>query len=188
MPLAPIESIETPRLTLLPVGPQHLDDLFAVNGDEQVTRFVPYPTWTTPQDGQDWLTRMSALAQAGNTHQLVLRHNGDGKVVGTLLLFKFDEASRRIELGYVLGRAYWGQGLMREAVAAACDHAFEALGVRRIEAEVNPTNTASCRLLADVGFVHEGRMRQRWTAKGVTYDTNLYGLLATDRPTAGPRA
>jgi RimJ/RimL family protein N-acetyltransferase len=67
---------------------------------------------------------------------------------------------------------------MHEAAAAACAHAFGPLGQRRIEAEVDPDNRASCRLLEALGFRAEGRLRQRWTAKGRTYDTTMYGLLA----------
>ena len=69
---------------------------------------------------------------------------------------------------------------MNEALCAVINHCFGAAGIRRIEAEVNPDNLASCRLLAKLGFVLEGRARQRWVAKGQTYDTNLYGLLATE--------
>jgi [ribosomal protein S5]-alanine N-acetyltransferase len=52
--------------------------------------------------------------------------------------------------------------------------------VRRIEAEVNPANTASNALLLGLGFTHEGTARQRWVAKGRAYNTNLYGLLADE--------
>jgi RimJ/RimL family protein N-acetyltransferase len=180
MPLAPIASIESERLVLVPVAPAHLPDLMAVNGDAEVTRFVPYKTWEALADAEAWLARMDNLVEAGGTRQLALLRRDDARAIGTLLLFKHDEGSRRLELGYALGREHWGQGFMREAVQAACGHAFSAMDIRRIEAEVNPTNSASCALLEHVGFVHEGTARQRWTGKGVTYDTNLYGLLASD--------
>lgn len=180
MPLPAIEQIESSRLTLVPVAASHLDDLMAVNGDDEVTRYLPYSTWCSREDAQSWLARMEAVATAGTGRQLVLVNKADARAIGTLLLFKYEEASHRAELGYVLGRAHWHQGLMREAVLAACDHAFAAMNLRRIEAEVNPDNHASCQLLLDVGFLQEGTLRQRWTAKGSTYDTNIYGLLADD--------
>jgi [ribosomal protein S5]-alanine N-acetyltransferase len=65
-------------------------------------------------------------------------------------------------------------------VTAACDHAFGPLGLHRIEAEVDPGNVPSNRLLAGVGFVLEGRLRQRWIDRGAAHDTNIYGLLAAD--------
>lgn len=181
-PWLPALQLDTPRLTLRPVAAADLPDLLEVNGDPQVTRFLPYATWQSLQDGQAWFERMAALGASGTGRQLVVVRRVDAKVIGTLLLFKFDDGSKRVELGYVLGRSHWGQGLMREAVVAACSHAFAGLGIRRIEAEVNPDNLASCALLASVGFVLEGTLRKRWMAKGVAYDTRIYGCLAEDWP------
>jgi RimJ/RimL family protein N-acetyltransferase len=123
---------------------------------------------------------MRALAEAGTGRQLVLLQRDEGRAIGTLLLFRHEEPSGRVELGYALGRPHWGRGLMREAVVATCGHLFSVLRLRRIEAEVNPENQASCRLLREVGFVLEGTLRQRWVGKGAPYDTQIHGLLADD--------
>jgi [ribosomal protein S5]-alanine N-acetyltransferase len=179
MPFPTITRVDCDRLRLRPVEAADLPDLLEVNGDPEVTRFLPYPTWESLQDGEAWLARMEALSASGTGQQLVLAHLVDAKVIGTLLLFRYDEGSRRLELGYVLGRAHWGQGLMEEAIVAACAQAF-GLGIRRIEAEVNPENRASCALLVRVGFTLEGTLRKRWVAKGTAYDTNIYGCLAED--------
>lgn len=180
MPFQPMESVSSPRLTLRPVGEGDLADLLEINGDPEVTKFLPYATWQSLEDGAAWLKRMEALGATGTGQQLVAARNEDGKVIGTVLLFKYDEGSARVELGYVLGRQYWKQGLMREALEAVCGHAFSAMGIRRMEAEVNPMNHGSNGLLQRVGFTLEGTMRQRWVAKGVVYDTNFYGYLAED--------
>lgn len=187
MPLPNVPQIESPRLVLRPVTAEDLPDLLEVNGDPEVTRFLPYETWRSLADAAAWLTRMEELVAAGTGQVFALVRRADSKVVGDLLLFKYDEGSARVELGYVLGRAHWGQGLMREAVMAACAAAFDGLGLRRVEAEVNPENLASCALLRQVGFTLEGTLRQRWSAKGQTYDTNMYGLLAGDPRSAGGR-
>ena len=179
MPL-PTPDLETERLRVRPLLPADLPDLMVVNGDPEVTRFLPYATWAGHEDAVSWHHRMQALHAAGTGVQLVLQHPADGRVIGTVLLFKFDGPSARVELGYVLGRAHWRRGLMREALTAVIDHAFGTSGVRRIEAEVNPANVASDRLLAVLGFTLEGRARQRWVAQGVAYDTHLHGLLAPE--------
>jgi ribosomal-protein-alanine N-acetyltransferase len=172
--------IATERLALRPVERSDLPDLLEVNGDPEVTRFLPYPTWKSLDDGAAWFDRMDALASSGTAQQLVVAHGADAKVVGTVLLFRFDQGSSRLELGYVLGRKYWQRGLMREALSAVCAHVFSAMDIRRIEAEVNPANAASTALLQRLGFTLEGRLRQRWVSGGVPYDTHLYGYLAED--------
>ncbi|MGE5089371.1 MAG: GNAT family N-acetyltransferase [Candidatus Levyibacteriota bacterium] len=55
MPLPPITRILSPRLTLRPVVASDIADLLEVNGDPEVTRFLPYPTWKSTQDGAEWL-------------------------------------------------------------------------------------------------------------------------------------
>lgn len=180
-PLTTITQIDTPALRLRPVQPDDLPALLAINGDPEVTRFLPYRRWGDLADAQAWLARMQALRDDAGAAQLVLQRKADAAVLGTLLLFRPDLANGRAEIGYVLGRAFWGQGWMRQAVAAACRHAFTQLAVRRIEAEVNPANVASCAVLRRVGFTLEGTLRQRWCgADGVPYDVHAFGLLATD--------
>ena len=180
MPFPAVTPLRSSRVTIRPVCADDLPDLLCINGDAQVTAFLPYPTWTGLDDGAAWLARMEALAAAGTGQQLVIEHHPEARVIGTVLLFRYDEGSRRMEVGYVLARRCWGQGLMREALACVCSHAFDALGLRRLEAEVNPDNVASTRLLESLGFVCEGRLRQRWQAKGRVYDTWFYGCLADD--------
>lgn len=180
MPLPNIESIASPRTTVREIREADLADLMEINGDPEVTRFLPYATWQSEADGQAWLKRMQTLAATGTARQLVIVRSADGKAIGTALLFKFDEGSGRVELGYTLGRAHWRQGYSTEALRALLSHAFAALGIRRVEAEVNPDNEASNRLLRALGFTHEGFLRDRWVAKGATYGVNIYGLLAAD--------
>lgn len=182
MPTAPIPDLDlhTPHLSLRAVTDADLPDLLAVNGDPQVTRFLPYETWQGLDDAAAWLKRMRLLADDGAARQLVIVQRSSQRAIGTVLLFRFDAGSRRLEIGYVLGRPHWGQGLMHEALAAVCDHLFTLGGLRRIEAEVNPANVASGRVLRALGFVHEGTLRQRWVAKGAAYDTQIHGLLVED--------
>lgn len=182
----PLLHVDSPRLRLRPVVLADLGDLMAVNGDPEVVRHLPYAVWAGPEDGQAWLARMQAMEASDQARQLVLAGRDSGAVIGTLLLFRFDAPSQRAEVGYALGRRHWGQGLMREALGALCAHLFDAGAVRRFEAEVNPDNLASRALLQSLGFVHEGRRRQRWVAKGAVYDVDCYGLLRGELRTATP--
>lgn len=178
MPLPQIDPIPAARLVVRPITPADLPDLLEANGDERVTHFLPYPTWRSMDDASAWLLRIEALVAGGSARQLVIERSADRKVLGGVLLFKFDEPSARLEIGYVLGREHWRQGYAFEALQAVCEHAFRQLGMRRIEAEVNPANTASNALLQRLGFVREGLLRQRWVGRGGAYDTHIYGCLA----------
>jgi RimJ/RimL family protein N-acetyltransferase len=157
-----------------------------INGDPEVTRFLPYATWKTLADAEAWLERMDSLSRKTGSRQLVVVRSADDKVVGTALVFNFDEASRRVELGYVIGRTYWRQGYAREMLRTLLHHLFEVLVIRRVEAQVNPGNVASTSLLRDLGFTLEGHLRERYEDKGVVYGVNFYGMLAGEwRQTGG---
>jgi [ribosomal protein S5]-alanine N-acetyltransferase len=176
--------INTQRLHVRLVTQADLPDLMAVNGDAAVTHHLPYPAWQTLADAQAWFDRAMAQHATGTAWQLVLQTKATpthaAQVIGTCLLFRFDEGSARLELGYVLGRAWWGQGLMREALRSVLSTAFSAMGVRRVEAEVNPANVASMHVVESLGFLAEGTLRQRWVKAGKPYDVVLWGLLQSD--------
>jgi RimJ/RimL family protein N-acetyltransferase len=59
------------------------------------------------------------------------------------------------------------------------------LSLRRLEAEVDPRNVRSARVLTRLGFVKEGLMRERWMTRGVPCSVNAYGLLQREwKPSA----
>jgi RimJ/RimL family protein N-acetyltransferase len=180
MPLTAPPLLETPRLHIRLVTEADLPALLTFNGDDEVTRFLPYATWQNMNDARAWLKRMQGLQDAGGTLQFVIVGKQSALAIGTCLLFKHDEASARAELGYVLSRTHWGSGVMREALTALIDHAFTHMALRRLEAEINPRNVASAQLVQCLGFVQEGLLRQRWFTKGALSDSALYGLLRED--------
>ncbi len=172
--------IETERTLVRIVGPEDLPDLLEINASDEVTRYVPYKTWATTADSHAWLERMEKLQAAGDTLQLVIARRDTGQVIGACLLFAFDAISSRAEIGYVLGRQHWGQGYMHEAIGAVMRFVFEQLGLRRLEATIDPRNVASLKLVQRLGFANEGVRRQRVLMKGALVDQALFGCLRED--------
>ncbi|MGF1618407.1 MAG: GNAT family N-acetyltransferase [Acidimicrobiia bacterium] len=91
----------------------------------------------------------------------------------------------RCGVGYWLAPPYWGQGLMREALAAVVDHAFTNLGVVKLEAEVFIGNYAGIALLKSVGFSREGTVRRVHQKRGRWVDAHLFGVIPEDLEAAG---
>ena len=180
MPLIAPGPIDTAHLIVRPVLESDLPALLEVNSDEAVTALLPYARWASIGDAQAWLGRMNGLVEGGSAIQFVVVDKGIGQAIGTCLLFRFDEGSARVELGYVLGRAHWGRGLMGEALAGLLEHAFTTMDLRRVEAEVDVRNGASSRLLRRLGFTREGVLRQRWFTKGEARDVEMHGLLRNE--------
>lgn len=173
-------ALATPRLTVRGIVESDLAALMAVNGDEEVTRYLPYRAWASMEDARAWFERMRGLESTAGSLQLVVVDNSDGLAVGTALLFRFDAGDLQAELGFVLGRSHWHTGFMTEALTALIDAAFADMGLRRLEAVVDSRNVASRRLLRRLGFTQEGLLRERWLEDGNALDAEIYGLLARE--------
>ncbi len=191
MKLVSPNPIYSARLCLRLLGDSDVVALLEVNGDEEVTRFLPYATWKSIADGQAWFEHRSGHQASGIALHFAIVAKDTGTAIGTCSLFQFDEDNLHAKIGYVLGRAFWGQGYAREAIAALIDFAFNEMSLRRLQAEAAPQNTASTRLLQRLGFKKEGVLRERWMTKDGTLDAEIYGLLRqewleTSRPNEAP--
>ena len=99
----------------------------------------------------------------------------DYEAVGGLTLVPGHDIERvSVEIGYWLGRALWGRGIVTDAVRAATGHAFAALDARRVFAVPFADNVASHRVLEKAGYVREGTMRRSAIKDGVLHDQQLY--------------
>lgn len=114
---------------------------------------------------------MLSLAGSGAALLWVLVERATDTVIGTLVLFHFVDGIEQAEVGYVLGRDHWGQGLMGEALRALCGEAFGSLGLERLLAQVDPRNTASIRLLERLGFGDPVLLGENTLIKGEVCDT-----------------
>lgn len=178
--------IETKRLLLRSLEKEDLPALFALNGDEEVMRYTPHGPWKTSADGEAWFERVRANREKGEAVEFVIALRDSGRPIGTMCLFRFNLPVGSAEIGYLLMREHWGKGLMKEAVAALVEFGFETMELKRIEAQLDPRNEASARVLVRAGFKSEGHQRRNFFAKGEFSDTGLYGMLREDpRPSPG---
>jgi ribosomal-protein-alanine N-acetyltransferase len=83
-------------------------------------------------------------------------------------------------LGYFLGAPFTGRGFMTEALGLALRHAFYGMRLHRVEANVQPVNTSSIRLLRRLGFKKEGFSRRYLKIGGRWRDHERWALLAED--------
>ena len=172
-----LPSLETPRLALRWLREDDIDDLFAIFGDPEVMRFWSTPPYASRDDVRALLASIRDGFERARLFQWGVERKEDHRVIGTTTLARIDRANRRAEIGFALGRAHWGQGYAQEAVTAVLDHAFDALALHRIEADVDPHNAASLCTLERLGFEREGYLRERWQVGGATQDSVILGLL-----------
>jgi [ribosomal protein S5]-alanine N-acetyltransferase len=162
------------------------DDIYEIYSDPEAMRFWSTTAMTAKSQARTLLREIREEHVAGHLHEWGLLCQKGGKIIGTCTLFHLDRSNRRAEIGFALGRPWWGRGLMGEALTVLLDFAFGELGLRRIEADTDPANSASIRLLESLGFRREGLLRERWNVGGELQDTVFLGLLAREyRPRRG---
>jgi ribosomal-protein-alanine N-acetyltransferase len=172
-----LPTLAAPRIELRWLEDADTEALFAVFSDPEVMRYWSCLPFIEPAQAAGLLQEIRGHFRARTLFQWGIARRSDGRVIGTTTIHRLEPAHRRAELGFALARGAWGQGLASEAVGAAVGFAFETLGLHRLEASVDPRNSASIRLLERQGFQREGLLRERFHLGGEIQDDLLLGLL-----------
>lgn len=174
--LTPIE-LETTRLKLRWMDQGDAEAHFAVRADPEVARYLSRGPWTELAQAVESIDQTLANYASGAGLRLGIVLRETGQLIGDACLYDFVDGSRRCDIGYVLGRAHWGHGYASEALQALLGYGFDTLDLNRVEADIDPANAASGRVLEKLGFKREGYMPERWIVNGEPADTVFYGLL-----------
>lgn len=175
-----LPTIDGTRVRLRQLSATDLDDLHAVFSDVTASRYWSRPAFTEMAQTRDYLAAIDAGRARGDLLQWGIEHLGEARVIGTTTLFHIDRDQGRAEIGYILQSSHWGQGLANEALTELLLHARDQMNMRRIDADVDPRNSASLRCIERLGFVREGYARERWVVSGEVQDSVLLGLLTRE--------
>lgn len=165
------------KLTTCTVRPWRRGDeasLVANANNYQIWRNVrdrfPYPY--TLDDARDWVGLASRESPPSNFAIVVAE-----KAVGGIgLIFRDDINRCRAEIGYWLGEAYWGRGVVTESVRAVTAWAFETFDLASIYAGVLEWNPASMRVLEKAGYTFEARLRKAMIKENLVMDEFIYSI------------
>ena len=175
MPRQP--TLETTRLLLRPFRTSDADDVQRLAGDRGVadtTLNIPHPY----EDGmaEKWILNHRDWFERREQAVFSITLRSDGTLLGAIGL-RITPDDQRAELGYWIGKPYWGQGYCTEASRAILDFGFEHLELNRICAHHFARNAASGRVMQKLGMTHEGHLRQHVKKWDAFEDLELYGIL-----------
>lgn len=175
--LSPVPVLETARLRLRTIRRDDLDAIYRLHSDSRAMRYWSFAAWTDRQQAHDWFEQRQRLGEREEVWPWAVTLRDDDTLCGGVTLFAVNRAQFRAEVGYQLQPSHWGQGYAQEALRAVLTYGLDALDLARIEADIDPSNEPSCRLVERLGFRREGLLRERWHVNGEVTDTALYGLL-----------
>ena len=172
--------LTTARLILRPFQSSDAEPLFAIFSEPKVMRYWSHAPWASVAQAQELIAKDQQALPAGGHIRLGMEIQGAGELIGMCTLFNLSAQCRRAEIGYGMSSLFWGQGYMHEALTALLEFGFGELDLNRVEADIDPRNTASARSLERLGFHKEGHLRERWIVDREVSDSSLYGLLRSE--------
>ncbi|MFK3988153.1 GNAT family N-acetyltransferase [Exiguobacterium mexicanum] len=176
-------SLSTNRLTLRRVTADDAPQLLAYLSKPEVVRHMGLDPFTSLEDALEEIAWYDSILEEGTGVRWGITLTGQNEVIGSCGFLNVSAKHQRAEIGFELSSDYWGRGIAGEALRAVVRHGFAQLGFHRIEALVEPANTASQQLLERVGFTREGLLRGYEFTRGKYDDLYMYSLLETDSMT-----
>ena len=129
--------LETERLILRPFTAEDGPAMYKNwTGDPEVTRFLTWPTHPSADVSAQLAAFWAEEAGKPDHYQWAVVLKDLNEPVGSLAVVSHWDDVAKCELGYCLGRAWWGRGLMTEAVKEVIRYLFREVGMNRIDAEV----------------------------------------------------
>lgn len=150
--------LETPRLLLREWRDTDREAFAAIVADPHVMRF--YPATRSRAEADAWIDKMIAGLANGTGHFLAVERKSDGALLGLTGTGDINfpiPTEPKLEIGWVLGKDYWGQGYAPEAARAALGHAFTQLHAPEVVAFTARVNLPSQRVMQKLGLTRDSR-------------------------------
>ena len=148
--------------------------------DPEVTRYLTWPCHPSPEATAALLENWVAQYEDGGRFSWAIQRKEGGGVIGSIAAVKLDEAVNSAEIGYCLSRAFWGQGLMPEALRAVMDYLFNKAEINRLSAYHDVRNPKSGRVMQKAGMKYDGTHRQAGKNNQGICDLACYAALRED--------
>ncbi|KUG04005.1 gnat family acetyltransferase [hydrocarbon metagenome] len=171
-----MNKLETTRFILRNIEASDLETLHNYWSDSVVTKYMNV-TFENIEETRQMIDLLNSLPEAGEGKRWAIVDKESHVVLGTCGYHKVQAEHRRAEIGYELGREYWGKGVMQEVLAPIIGHCFKDLEFNRIEALVTVGNSRSLNTLIKLGFKTEGVLREYEFTQGRFHDQVILALL-----------
>jgi len=155
-------------------------DLFLIRSNDDVMRFMDVVRFESIVDAEKLIhsVKESYKKETGINWAIVEKHSNS--FVGYFGFFRIIPEHCRAEIGYALKPEYWGKGYMYETINRMVRFGFKNMKLHSIEANVNPKNERSKKVLEKIGFKKEAYFRENYLFDNKFLDSIIYSLLEKD--------
>lgn len=175
--LASVRTLDGPRVRLVPLGPEHLDDVMPGLSDPETLRL----TGTRGTFNREAVAaHLARIGTSPDRADWAILDRETGRYLGEIVLNDLDEDNAAMNVRIALVPGAPGGGYGTEAMRAVVDHAFDAIGLHRVQLDVYAFNPRAIRSYEKAGFVVEGRQRDTLLWDGEWTDSILMSVLSSD--------
>ncbi|MCM2536173.1 GNAT family N-acetyltransferase [Neobacillus pocheonensis] len=170
-------SLEGENITFKALSIDDVKEIHNYASDKEVSRFIGWDLMNTLNETREHIEIMLKRESTGTHLYASIVVKSTQAIVGTAMIFNFDQEANHAEIGYVFHKDHWGKGYGTESVALMSDFAFKSLNLHKLHASVVDTNIGSARILEKNKYELEGRLKDHYYIEDKYYDALLFGKI-----------
>jgi ribosomal-protein-alanine N-acetyltransferase len=148
----PFPDLATGRLTLRRMNAEDVKEIFFLRSDERVLKYIAIQKAETHDDALKYIDKIHNGINSNEWIMWAISLKDTSKLVGTICLWNLSTKDLKADVGYVLHPDFQGMGIMQEAIVKVIDYGFKTMELNSIDADVDPNNSKSIKLLERNGF------------------------------------
>jgi len=172
--------LETDRLILTEFVISDAEEFFKMRSDERVLKYLDRDPHKSVAESELMIDGMIKTYNNKEGVNWMMRSKDTLNVIGYIGYWRMRKEDVRAEIGYAMKPEYWGNGYMQEALGKVINFGFDKFCLHSIEANVNPNNLSSIKLLEKFGFKKEAHFKEDYFYNGKFCDSAIYSLLETN--------
>jgi ribosomal-protein-alanine N-acetyltransferase len=172
--------LESERMKFRQILSGDAKELYDIRANDKVMKFMDTEKIQSLAETEKLIISITETFMEGNGITWGIEEKSSNKLIGYFGFWRIAQQHCRGEIGYALHPKFWGKGYMREAFKTLVKFGFNNLKLHSIEANVNPDNLDSIKLLESFGFKREAYFRENFLFNGQFKDSVIYSLLESD--------
>ncbi|MBN2412418.1 GNAT family N-acetyltransferase [candidate division KSB1 bacterium] len=172
--------LESDRLKYTRITLKDSETLFEIRTNTKVMKFMDIEEMKSISESENLIKSITESFNLGTGISWGIIEKSINAFIGYFGFWRIDIRHCRGEIGYALHPNYWGKGYMKETADKLIKYGFGKLNLHSIEANVNPENLPSIKLLEKIGFRKEAHFRENFLFKNEFKDSVIYSLLEKD--------
>jgi|JI6StandDraft_1071083.scaffolds.fasta_scaffold129620_2 ribosomal-protein-alanine N-acetyltransferase len=173
----PFPEINTSRLHLRRITSDDRADMFALRSNILAMKHISKTIPVEMSEIDSLIQKMQNGIETNTAIGWGVCIKGQNTVIGSVGFHRIVPEHYRAEIGYMLLPEYWRLGFMSEIMPEMVNYAFNTMKIHSVEANIDPTNEKSSRLLKKFGFRKEAYFRENYYYDGKFLDSEIYSLL-----------